>query len=178
MTGKRSIDPGWSKIITVDPGIKGGIALWAVDEVCKKQHLLGFDSMPIDPKTQMVDGGELADMFNGATEIYIEKVGSMPGNAGQAMFNFGVSNGIVIGVAQSLEIRVELIAPNTWMNIAHAGLLRSQLSKERSLYICMRDMGIALKKSDDGIADAICLGIAIATINEREICYDRKRKCK
>lgn len=178
MTGNAKLNPDWEKIVTIDPGISGGIALWAVDFISKKQHLLGYDSMPIDAKTSLVDGGELADMFDNATTIYIEKVGSMPGNAGQAMFNFGVSNGIVIGVAQSMEAKIEFVSPNSWMNVAHAGLLRSQLSKDRSIYICMRDLGITLKKSEDGIADAICLGIAIATINEREISYDRKRKRK
>jgi hypothetical protein len=154
---------------TVDPGIKGGVALWEHDMVRSTCTLIAAEPMPVDAELEMVDGEELAEIFYCAETVYVEKVGSMPGNAGQSMFKFGTSYGIVIGAAQASRRDVKLVAPNSWMNVAHAGLLRSQESKARSLYVCLRDLGIALKKSEDGIADAICLGIAIARNNDWEI---------
>lgn len=166
-TVRRGLE--YSCFATVDPGITGGVAIWVVDDHRKTCTLISADSMPIDAQLAMVDGEELAEMYGDATKVYIEKVGSMPGNAGQKMFNFGTSYGIAIGAAMAARMEVALVSPATWMNVAHNGLLRSQDSKSRSLYVCKRDLGIALAKSKDGIADAICLGIAIAKQKELEV---------
>ena len=174
-TGKRR-DRLTACFATVDPGVKGGVAVWEVDEIKGVATLISLEPMPVDAGLEMVDGEELAEMFFDAEVVYVEKVGSMPGNAGQRMFNFGASYGIVIGAAMASRREVRLVSPNSWMNVAHAGLLRSQESKSRSIYICMRDMGIALAKSQDGMADAVCLGIAIAKEHNWEIRNGYKKR--
>ena len=45
---------------------------------------------------------------------YIEKAGSQPGNAPRAMFTFGTSYGICLGVIAALGIPIDKVAAGVW----------------------------------------------------------------
>lgn len=165
--------------VTIDPGLKGGIAAFLVDYDEYNASLFGYMHMPtaarrlVMSNKDQVAAAQILKMIDHweqmshakVGKIYIEQVGSMPGNAGSKMFTFGVGVGILLGMADARGYEVETISPGKWQNDVHAGRSRSALSKARSLAVVEETFNLKFRKSDDGIADAICLGIHVCHRN-------------
>lgn len=161
------------KVLTVDPGISGGFALWEETKYNGKPTLvlLGYDRLPVMKANNRIDGYTLYAEFAyiNLAYMFIEKVGSMPGNAGQSMFNFGVSYGIMLGLAHSIGVEVIEVTPMTWQNVAHKGMSRNTPTKQRSNRAVYEAFHIKLKATDDGVADAICLGLYVKSLYEKGV---------
>jgi len=156
-------------ILAVDPGAKGGYAIF--DNVGQDKFALTiYDRIPLQGGTALIDCEKLFwKDLSGCDVAVIEQVGSMPGNSGRTMFEFGKSVGQIIGICLSHGMQIESLSPLAWQNIAHKGQLRSTSSKQRS-FMAVEDMfDIRLAKTNDGIADAICIGIAYILKNKWKI---------
>ena len=101
--------------IGIDPGQTGGLAL-----VNAKGRLLKVAPMPAIAGEVVASG--VADLLRtwtlGAEErqptVILEQVGSMPGQGVASTFKFGKSFGILIGVAQALDMPTERVRPQKW----------------------------------------------------------------
>src|SRR6185369_4339855 len=95
-------------IIAVDPGLSGGIASWK-----EGQPVSAFAMPPTE--------GDLLELVRtliapGKTVAVVEKVGGFVGKQqpGSAMFSFGRNFGFILGIFQTLNVRVELVPPQKW----------------------------------------------------------------
>lgn len=114
-------------VLGVDPGLQGGLAIRA------KEGLI-YEPMP-------VAGGEL-DLAaltrwlkahrNEIQMAYVEKVSAMPKQGVSSTFKFGDGFGSVKGILAALGIPFELVGPQKWMKVMHAGIKPDLPSKERS----------------------------------------------
>ncbi len=104
----RKFQDEFTTVLGVDPGLSGGIACWKLD-----QPITAFSM----PKTE----GDLLELVRGMlvpgqTVAYLEEVGGFIGKQqpGSAMFKFGRNFGFILGMLQTLRIRVELVKPQRW----------------------------------------------------------------
>ena len=104
-------------VIAIDPGKSGGIAF---------KH----GSEPVTAVAMPATEGDLVDFFRemitdpSQTVAVIENVGGyVPGRPqpGSAMFRFGRGFGFLLGVLQTLGVRVELVYPQKWQKSLSLG---------------------------------------------------------
>src|SRR5947209_6362617 len=96
-------------ILAVEPGLSGGLAN-------------RYDGQPVEVIPMPAMEGDLVAFLSGlvgdrgATVAFVEEVGGYIGKAqpGSSAFKFGRNFGFLLGVMQTLGVRVELVRPQRW----------------------------------------------------------------
>lgn len=98
----------YKTVLAVDPGATGGIACWRDDEPIQAFAMPETEGDQIELIRKLVAEGEAI--------AFVEKVGGFigKGQPGSAMFKFGRNYGFILGVLQTLGVRVELVRPHAW----------------------------------------------------------------
>ena len=96
------------KVVGIDPGVTGALALHEGGKLTALQDMPVFDSR--------VDGAEIASILKAMQPdcVFIEDTHAMPRNGSIALFKLGLNTGIVIGVVQSLSHPLFRIRPAKW----------------------------------------------------------------
>ena len=149
------------KIIGIDPGLSGGIAILENNKVKEL-----FD-MPV-----MADGKKNKRQLNSAllaqlvkenikdienTIMVVEQVNAMPGQGVTSMFNFGQTFGAIKGICAALNLPIFFVRPAKWKK--HFELINSSKDASRTKVIEMYP-SIAEKlsrKKDVNKSDAILI---------------------
>ena len=132
--------------IGVDPGKSGGVAL--ITNGCV--HTSKF--------TDYTDISDLIRDWRLEHDVSlaaIEKVGSMPGQGVRSMFSFGENYGFWQGLFSGLDIPYVLVSPTNWQKKMLDN--RPGTTKEKSVSLANSLYCLSLKKTHDGIADALHL---------------------
>ena len=103
------------RVLGVDPGINGAIALY-----CGGAKVLVRDMPKVKSKGRghelnvaaLSDDMEL--LFSGAEHAFIEKVQAMPGEGRGSGFKFGYSAGVIRGMIAGYQIPVTMASPTKW----------------------------------------------------------------
>jgi len=103
-------------LIAIDPGASGGIAVWRDGQPA--------DAMPMPPTE-----GDVLNLLRqlavdpANTVAVVEEVGGYVGKAqpGSSAFKFGRNFGFLLGVLQTLGVRVELVRPQKWQKALGLG---------------------------------------------------------
>lgn len=146
-----------NKIIGIDPGQKGAVAItsWSL-----MGHCMAIDVHPMPKSAE-----EFADIMRPHKDahVFLEKAQSMPRNGGKAMFSYGTHFGELRGVLAALQIKHTLVSPSIWTRILHVGCTASD-PKKKSLQAVRRlfpgqklTFGEKAKKPSDGLIDALLL---------------------
>ena len=108
------------RIIGIDPGLSGGIAI--LDDL----KIFDLFDMPI-----MSEGKKNKNQLNSAqlvniikehiikkddTFVIVEQVSAMPGQGVTSMFNFGQTFGAIKGICAALNLPIFYVRPNKWKN--------------------------------------------------------------
>lgn len=137
--------------IGIDPGKHGAYAI--IDEGSTAQVWPWDDS-------------EFATKMRGLNHLphvmaCVEKVGAMPGQGVNSMFNFGKSAGFIEGVLTALGIPYQLILPKKWK--VEYGL---NSDKVESVKVCKQlfpDVNLLpssrCRKESDGMAEALLMAL-------------------
>jgi len=149
------------RIIGIDPGLSGGIAILENNKVKEL-----FD-MPV-----MADGKKNKRQLNSAllaqlvkenikdienTIMVVEQVNAMPGQGVTSMFNFGQTFGAIKGICAALNLPIFFVRPAKWKK--HFELINSSKDASRTKVIEMYP-SIAeklTKKKDVNKSDAILI---------------------
>ena len=149
------------KIIGIDPGLSGGIA------VLENNRVLSIFDMPV-----MAEGKKNKRQLNSAqlvtlikenikssvdVAVIVEQVNAMPGQGVTSMFNFGQTFGAIKGVCAALRLPIFFVRPSKWKK--HFELINSSKDSSRTKAI---EMYPALsnqlaKKKDVNKSDAILI---------------------
>lgn len=138
-------------IIGIDPGKNGAIAIRRGNQIT---------ALPMPLAGKELDLPAIAEIIRDADLVVIEKVHSMPGQGVTSMFTFGCGYGAIQGITAALQIRTELVAPQTWKSSVLKG---TKKDKDAAIAYCRRafpDVPLVLprcRKPHDGLADALCL---------------------
>jgi crossover junction endodeoxyribonuclease RuvC len=149
------------RIIGIDPGLSGGIA---VLEDNKVKELFDMPVMPDGKKNKrQLNSALLAKLIKDHIEdiedtvTIVEQVNAMPGQGVTSMFNFGQTFGAIKGICAALELPIYLIRPAKWKK--HFELINSSKDASRTKAIEMYpSLAQKLsKKKDVNKSDAILI---------------------
>lgn len=155
-----------NNVLAIDPGLNGGIA-WIKDGIVNACAMPTFSYQTSTRTKRKVSANVLADICREIKPVvvYCENVGAMrKGKKPQgavSMFTFGMTLGVIHGVAGALNIPMELVLPQVWKNVVLTG---TDKDKDAAIYFCDNHFPeVSLYKSSrsrkphDGIADALCI---------------------
>ena len=149
------------KIIGIDPGLSGAIA------ILENNKVLNIFDMPV-----MSEGKKNKRQLNSAllvnlikrnidnsseVAVVVEQVNAMPGQGVTSMFNFGQSFGVLKGIFSAMQIPMDFISPVKWKK--HYNLINTQKDSSRTKaieffpYISSK----LSRKKDTNKADAILI---------------------
>ena len=149
------------KIIGIDPGLSGAIA------ILENNKVLNIFDMPV-----MSEGKKNKRQLNSAllvsllkenigqseeVSIVVEQVNAMPGQGVTSMFNFGQTIGAIKGVCAALELPIFFVRPSKWKK--YFELINSSKDSSRTKAIEMYPMlsKQLAKKKDVNKSDAILI---------------------
>jgi len=149
-------------IIGIDPGKKGGIAVYQDNKW--EVHMMPLSGKDINEKALDEIFFDIYGRMSGNDQktamAYLEKVHAMPGQGVTSMFTFGMGYGILRGILTANWIPYQLVTPQAWKKVVLAGL--SKEKTESCNYVLRKYPEIELmpgrkRVPDLGIADAVCI---------------------
>ena len=149
------------KIIGIDPGLSGAIA------ILENNNVLNIFDMPV-----MSEGKKNKRQLNSAllvsllkenltssqeVSVVVEQVNAMPGQGVTSMFNFGQTFGAIKGICAALDLPIFFVRPSKWKK--HFELINSSKDSSRTKAIEMYPkLSMQLsKKKDVNKSDAILI---------------------
>ena len=150
------------KIIGIDPGLSGAIA------ILENNKVLNIFDIPV-----MTEGKKNKRQLNSAllvnllkeninkeeeeVAVVVEQVNAMPGQGVTSMFNFGQTFGAIKGICAALEFPIYFVRPSKWKK--HFELINSSKDSSRTKAIEMypKLSNQLAKKKDVNKSDAILI---------------------
>ena len=149
------------KIIGIDPGLSGAIA------ILENNKVLNIFDIPV-----MSEGKKNKRQLNSAllvnllkeninkeeeVAVVVEQVNAMPGQGVTSMFNFGQTFGSIKGICAALELPIYFVRPSKWKK--HFDLIKSSKDSSRTKAIEMypKLSNQLAKKKDVNKSDAILI---------------------
>ena len=142
-------------ILSIDPGMKGGIAILNTETNQMKAVPTPLIGKEIDYRRV-----HEALTFYEPSIVVVEKVHAMPGQGVTSMFNFGLGYGALVALATVSTARLVLVTPQMWKKHVLAGTSKD---KDAAIQFCNHtypNVNLILprcRNAHDGMADAICL---------------------
>ena len=149
------------KIIGIDPGLSGGIA------VLENNKVLDMFDMPVmsegKKNKRQLNSAQLVKLIKDNIKpdeeitVVVEQVNAMPGQGVTSMFNFGQTFGAIKGICAALSLPIFFVRPAKWKK--HFELINSSKDASRTKAIEMYpNMSDRLsKKKDVNKSDAILI---------------------
>ena len=150
-----------SRVIGVDPGASGAIAL-VVDGVL--HQVVDMPTVTVTrnaAQKRQVSPAGVADIIRSMKPdvAIVEKVGAMPGQGVSSMFSFGRSVGIIEGALAALQVPATFITPQAWQKAVGAAKGKDG-SRQRVMELFPKDSHLFARVKDDGRADAVLIALA------------------
>ena len=149
------------KIIGIDPGISGAIA------VMHGKKVVNMYDMPVmaegKKNKRQLNSSQLVNIIkeniyeDEETIVVVEQVNAMPGQGVTSMFNFGQTFGAIKGVCAALKLPIFFVRPSKWKK--HFELINSSKDASRTKVIEMYPTlsGQLAKKRDVNKSDAVLI---------------------
>lgn len=114
-------------IIGIDPGADGAMA------ILSPGHLLTV--YPFKNKTwRDIADDFIPASFNPKNQVYLEKVGAMPGQGTTSMFTFGKNVGFLIGLFTAYKEPWEEVTPQTWQKALSLGFVKGGKTQRKNAH--------------------------------------------
>ena len=149
------------KIIGIDPGLSGAIAILENKKVLK---IFDIPVMSEGKKNKrQLNSAQLVNIVkeninnNEEIAVVVEQVNAMPGQGVTSMFNFGQTFGAIKGVCAALRLPIYFVRPSKWKK--HFELINSSKDASRTKVIEMYPYlsNQLSKKKDVNKSDAILI---------------------
>ena len=150
------------KIIGIDPGLSGAIA------ILENKKVLKIFDMPVmsegKKNKRQLNSAQLVNILreninsnNEEISVVVEQVNAMPGQGVTSMFNFGQTFGAIKGVCAALSLPIYFVRPSKWKK--HFELINSSKDASRTKVIEMYPSFSKqlAKKKDVNKSDAILI---------------------
>ena len=149
------------KIIGIDPGLSGAIA------ILENNKVLNIFDIPV-----MSEGKKNKRQLNSAllvsllkeniaskeeVAVVVEQVNAMPGQGVTSMFNFGQSFGILKGICSAMQLPMYFIRPIKWKKYFNLINSEKDASRTKAIEIFPYFSKELARKKDSNKADAILI---------------------
>ena len=149
------------KVIVIDPGLSGAIAILENNKV---EKIFDIPVMSEGKKNKrQLNSAQLVKLLNDhvsnkeETAIVVEHVTAMPGQGVTSMFNFGQTFGAIKGICAALGLPIFFVRPSKWKK--HFDLINSSKDASRTkaieMYPALSDQ--LSRKKDVNKSDAILI---------------------
>ena len=149
------------KIIGIDPGLSGAIAILENNKVL---HIFDIPVMSEGKKNKrQLNSALLVSLLRDnitndeEVAVVVEQVNAMPGQGVTSMFNFGQTFGAIKGICAALNLPIFFVRPSKWKK--HFELINSSKDSSRTKAIEMypKLSNQLAKKKDVNKSDAILI---------------------
>ncbi len=149
------------KIIGIDPGLSGAIAILENNKVL---HIFDIPVMSEGKKNKrQLNSALLVSLLRDnitndeEVAVVVEQVNAMPGQGVTSMFNFGQTFGAIKGICAALDLPIFFVRPSKWKK--HFELINSSKDSSRTKAIEMypKLSKQLAKKKDVNKSDAILI---------------------
>lgn len=160
------------RIVAIDPGLQGGIAVLSDQEVILLTdlpvHRVNRSSTKVLRAELDLHGlAELLAEHGPYSHAFIEKVGPMPKQGVTSMFRFGVSFGAIQGIVAALGIPMTLVQPKTWQGFHRCGP-SPDAARQRGVQLYPSVAPLLARKMDANRADALLIAAyGLSEVNHR-----------
>ena len=149
------------KIIGIDPGLSGAIA------ILEDKKVFSVSDMPVmaegKKNKRQLNSAQLVNIIRENTNpkediaVVVEQVNAMPGQGVTSMFNFGQTFGAIKGICAALGLPIFFVRPSKWKK--HFNLINSSEDSSRTKVIEMYPSlsSQLAKKKDVNKSDAILI---------------------
>ena len=149
------------KIIGIDPGLSGAIA------ILENNKVLNIFDIPVmsegKKNKRQLNSAQLVKLIKDnlynveEVAVVVEQVNAMPGQGVTSMFNFGQTFGAIKGVCAALSLPIFFVRPSKWKK--HFELINSSKDSSRTKAIEMYPnlSNQLAKKKDVNKSDAILI---------------------
>ena len=149
------------KIIGIDPGLSGAIA------ILEDNKVLNIFDMPVmaegKKNKRQLNSAQLVNIIRENTVpedeivVIVEQVNAMPGQGVTSMFNFGQTFGAIKGVCAALNLPIFFVRPSKWKK--YFELINASKDSSRTKVIEMYPLlsNQLSKKKDVNKSDAILI---------------------
>ena len=149
------------KIIGIDPGLSGAIA------ILENNKVLSLFDVPVmsegKKNKRQLNSAQLVSLLkenissDEEVAVVVEQVNAMPGQGVTSMFNFGQTFGAIKGVCAALALPIFFVRPSKWKK--HFELINSSKDSSRTKAIEMypKLSNKLTKKKDVNKSDAILI---------------------
>ena len=149
------------KIIGIDPGLSGAIA------VLENNQVLNIFDIPV-----MSEGKKNKRQLNSAllvnllkeninkeeeVAVVVEQVNAMPGQGVTSMFNFGQTFGALKGICAALELPIFFVRPSKWKKYFELINSSKDASRTKAIEMYPKLSNQLSKKKDVNKSDAILI---------------------
>ena len=149
------------KIIGIDPGLTGAIA------IMQNNKVLDIIDMPVmaegKKNKKQLNSAQLANIIrNNITDsdekaVVVEQVNAMPGQGVTSMFHFGQSFGVLKGICSAMNLSMYFVRPAKWKKYFNLINSEKDASRTRAIEIFPYFSMNLSKKKDANKADAMLI---------------------
>jgi crossover junction endodeoxyribonuclease RuvC len=147
-----------SLIVAVDPGFDGAIAFLRNGTELEVHDMPCLELTRNGKAKRALNYHEIGRLFDKSVDadaLWIEGVGSMPGQGVSSVFSFGKATGAIIGAAAANFWRIHEVPPVTWKRAI--GLKTGDgkdASRALATHLFPKQSALFARKKDDGRAEA------------------------
>ena len=149
------------KIIGIDPGLTGAIA------IMQNNKVLDIIDMPVmaegKKNKRQLNSAQLVSIIkkniesNEEVAVVVEQVNAMPGQGVTSMFNFGQTFGAIKGVCAALELPIFFVRPSKWKKYFELINASKDSSRTKAIEMYPSLSNHLAKKKDVNKSDAILI---------------------
>jgi crossover junction endodeoxyribonuclease RuvC len=142
-----------------DPGLGGAIAIDSGHGILTVTDMPTYELSRGGKNKREIDPHSLAQLIiTNIDHMFIEQVGSMPGQGVSSVFAFGKSYGIIIGICAALKVPFTLVPPQRWKKALGVPKEKDG-ARARASQLMPKNADLWPLKKHDGRAEAalICL---------------------
>ena len=149
------------KIIGIDPGLSGAIA------ILENKQVITLIDMPVmaegKKNKRQLNSAQLVSIIkeniknNEEVVVVVEQVNAMPGQGVTSMFNFGQTFGAIKGVCAALDLPIFFVRPSRWKKYFELINSSKDSSRTKAIEMYPSISSHLSKKKDVNKSDAILI---------------------
>ncbi|MFQ5510167.1 MAG: hypothetical protein ACE5FN_12665 [Leptospirillia bacterium] len=142
-------------VVGIDPGVSGAVAEYHPDGRLYTYDIPTFELITRGRRRRYVNAAALAELLVDPypAHVFVEQVGSRPGESPRAAFSFGEGFGVIKGVLGTLGIPVTFVRPQVWKKALGITADKGQ-ARQRATELFPANAESFKRVKDDGRAEA------------------------
>ena len=152
-----------TRILGIDPGVRGGLALVEINDGAAPQLLEAID-IPVTGVSAKERVDVLAIrawvMAHQPQHAYIERAQALPKQGASSGFKYGRATGAIEAAIACCEIPITIVEPAVWKKFHHLRGGDKEAGRQRALQLFPAAHALLARKMDHGRGEAALIALA------------------